>query len=144
MLKVRNDPHKRLVQAETKLGQISTAREALEGDIKRERSEAAIAVAAGSVGCTTASPTIQTGPDAAVSFDGSHIYDISPAWSAQPPSAVRITTSQGGSFQSISRPRAALAKAKSEASLTALVQTGSYSAASSNPTTAAFTPRRTD
>ena len=39
----------------------------------------AIAVAAGSVGCTTASPTIQTGPDAAVSFDGLHEVDNSRA-----------------------------------------------------------------
>jgi len=39
----------------------------------------AIAVSAGSVGCTTASPTIQTGPDAAVSFDGLHEIDNSRA-----------------------------------------------------------------
>ncbi len=39
----------------------------------------AIVVAAGSVGCTTASPTIQTGPDAAVSFDGLHEIDNSRA-----------------------------------------------------------------
>ena len=39
----------------------------------------AIVVAASSVGCTTASPTIQTGPDAAVSFDGLHEIDNSRA-----------------------------------------------------------------
>ena len=39
----------------------------------------AIVVAANSVGCTTASPTIQTGPDAAVSFDGLHEIDNSRA-----------------------------------------------------------------
>ncbi len=36
-------------------------------------------VAASSVGCTTASPTTQTGPDAAVSFDGLHEIDNSRA-----------------------------------------------------------------
>ena len=39
----------------------------------------AIVAAASSVGCTTASPTIQTGPDAAVSFDGLHEIDNSRA-----------------------------------------------------------------
>ena len=39
----------------------------------------AIVAAACSVGCTTASPTIQTGPDAAVSFDGLHEIDNSRA-----------------------------------------------------------------
>ena len=39
----------------------------------------AIFAAANSVGCTAASPTIQTGPDAAVSFDGLHEIDNSRA-----------------------------------------------------------------
>ena len=39
----------------------------------------AIVVAASSVGCTTASPTIQAGLDAAVSFDGLHEIDNSRA-----------------------------------------------------------------
>ncbi len=30
-------------------------------------------------------------------------YPISPAWSTQPPSAVRIMTSQAGTFQNTSR-----------------------------------------
>lgn len=37
----------------------------------------------GSVGCTTAPPTVQTGPDAEVSFDGLHKYDntrVDMAW----------------------------------------------------------------
>ncbi len=43
----------------------------------------AFVVVVGSVGCTTASPTIQTGPDAEVSFDGLHKVDntrVDMAW----------------------------------------------------------------
>ncbi len=54
-----------------------------------------------------------------------NVYDIGPARSAQPPSAVRITTSQGGIFQNTRSVNAARARPKSAADRMALVQTGS-------------------
>ena len=54
-----------------------------------------------------------------------NVYNINPAWSAQPASAVRITTSQAGVFQNTSRVNAASAKPKSAGERIALVQTGS-------------------
>ena len=54
-----------------------------------------------------------------------NVYAIAAAWSAQPPSAVRMTTSQGGVFQNTSSVNAARARPKSAADKIALVQTGS-------------------
>src|SRR5688500_4984105 len=59
-----------------------------------------------------------------------------------PAKAVSTTTTHGGTFQNWSRPNAASAREKSTGRRIVLVQIGSYSAASSSPTTAAFTPRR--
>ena len=60
---------------------------------------------------------------------------------ANPPaSAVIGTTSQGGHFQNAKRPNTAMPNARSAGACMAVVQTGSYSAAASRPTTAALTP----
>ncbi len=50
---------------------------------------------------------------------------IGPVCNAQPPIAVRITTSQAGVFQNTSKVKAARARPKSAADNIALVQTGS-------------------
>ncbi len=60
--------------------------------------------------------------------------------SAQPAAAQASTTPYGGSRQAAGATSASSASAKSAGAWIALVQTGEYSAATSRPTTAAFTP----
>lgn len=56
----------------------------------------------------------------------------------------KTTINQGGIFQIVSNAKHVNARAKSFAERIALVHTGSYSAASNKPTTAALTPLRMD
>ena len=55
--------------------------------------------------------------------------------------AIAATTANGGSFQTTSSTKPTAAMAKSCEPVTALVQTGLYSAAARMPTTAALVPR---